>query len=373
MNKKYEIGEQIETQIVAVTGDTVFIDVGEKSEGIIDSAEFTDENGNVTVSEGSKIKAYFVSDSRGELRFTTKLSGEAAEKAGREIIERAFENKIPIEGKVEREIKGGFEVSVGSIRSFCPYSQMGGREREEASSYIGRVMTFLIAEYRDDGKSIVLSNRAYIDAQEKEKRAELSAKLKVGSIVNGTVASIKNYGAFIDIGGFQALLPVSEISYDRVADVASVLSVGKKITAKIISADWQAERVSLSMKALVADPWKRVAEKFSVGQKISGKISRVADFGIFVNLTAGIDGLVHISKLVGTDGITQNTNLKKKYKAGETFDAVIEKIEGAEKRISLSPATSSEQDQTTAQYMAAQEDSDNGETYNPFAALLKKK
>lgn len=376
MNNKYEIGQQIETTIVAISGDTVFIDLNEKSEGVLAKAEITDENGKLIYNEGDKIKVYFVAENRGEFQFTTKLSGDAAQKAGKEIMQRAFENKIPVEGKVEKEIKGGYEVTVGNLRAFCPYSQMGYREREEASHYIGRVMTFLISEYRDDGKSVVLSNRALLEQAEKDKREQLAATLNVGSTVNGEVVSLKNYGAFVDIGGFQALLPASEISYKRVEDVSAVLKVGQKVTVKIISADWKAERVSVSMKELEEDPWESVTKKIHVGDKISGKVARVAEFGIFVNLAAGIDGLVHISKLKDVSG---KTNLRKVYKSGDAFDVVIDKIEVDDKRISLSPATSSEEDKSAEEYLAAQNakendsDGDDSEKYNPFAIAFAKK
>ncbi|MBQ3670608.1 MAG: S1 RNA-binding domain-containing protein [Treponema sp.] len=371
--KGFEIGEEIETTVVQISNDTVFIDLGLKSEGFVEKAEFVDKDGNLTVKEGDKIKVYFVSANRDELHFTTRLSADKAAKAGLEMLENAYKSGLPVEGKVEGEIKGGFEVKIGSARAFCPYSQMGYKNRAEPASYVGKNVAFVITEYKNEGKNIIVSNRRLLENEENEKIGALSKELVVGKIVSATVTSLQSYGAFVDIGGFQALLPISEISHERVEDVASVLSVGQKIEAKIIKTEWNEEhpdrsRVSVSTKELETDPWDNVASQFPVGTKISGSIARIAPFGLFVNIAKGVDGLVHVSAL---DGITSNTNLKKMFKVGEAFDVVVEKIDEDEKRISLRPATSEKQDDDASEYLSRQK-SDDGDTYNPFAALLKK-
>lgn len=367
---QFNTGDEIETTVVQVSGDTVFIDLGLKSEGFVDKADFTDENGNCTVKEGDKVKVYFVGSNRDELHFTTKIKGE---NAGLQILENAFNNALPVEGHVEKEIKGGFEVKLGQTRAFCPYSQMGYKNRLEPAEYIGKTMTFLISEFKNEGKNIIVSNRRLEEETENAKVNALSGKLSEGNTVSGTVKSIQSYGAFVDIDGFQALLPISEISHQRVNDVSELLSVGQKIEAKIIKADWNTQhpdrsKVSLSLKALEKDPWENVTQALKPGQKISGKIARIAGFGLFVNLLPGIDGLVHISEI---EDVSTTTNLSKKFKVGEEFDVVVQKIDVANKRISLSPATSAEQDNEAETYLESQ-DSDDGDTYNPFAALLKK-
>lgn len=372
--KGFQIGDEIETTVVQVSNDTVFIDLGLKSEGFVDKAEFVDKDGNVNVKEGDKIKVYFVSDKRGELYFTTKLSADKAAKAGMEILENAYKSGLPVEGKVEGEIKGGFEVKIGSTRAFCPYSQMGYKDRQEPASYIGKNVTFVITEFKNEGKNIVLSNRKVLENAESDKINSLSKELTVGQVVKATVKSLQSYGAFVDINGFQALLPISEISHERVNDISKVLSVGQTLEAKIIKTEWNSERpdrskVSVSTKELEQDPWADVASKFPVGTKISGSIARIAGFGLFVNIGKGIDGLVHVSEL---EGVTQNTNLSKKFKVGEAFDVVVEKVDEEEKRISLRPATSEKQDDDASEYLSKQKSSDDGDTYNPFAALLKK-
>lgn len=363
--KFFEPGQQIETQIVAIIGDTAFLELNMKSEGVLDSAELLDKDGKMTVKVGDTIKAYFLTAEHDEMRFTTRLSGD---KADASILESAYKNGIPVEGVVEKEIKGGFEVKIGASRAFCPFSQMGYRQKEEASFFIGKHLTFKIEKFEQNGRNLVVSNRAILEEKANEHLEELAKQLKGGMTVHGTVKSLQSFGAFVDVQGFQALLPISEIQVGRVNDIESVLKVGQEIDAKILTVDWAKERMSLSMKALEADPWDTVTTKYAVGSKIDGTISRIAQFGLFVTLEPGLDGLVHISKLKDTSG---DTNLSKKYKIGTKMSVLIEQIDATEKRISLAPSQSSELDKTTAKYMDNQDD--DSETYNPFAALLKKK
>ncbi len=371
--KFFEIGQEIETSIVAITDDCIFLDLNAKSEGILDKAELTDENGiakqnSKELSIGDKIKVYYLGNIKGEMRFTTKIAGEKADKS---MLENAWKNEIPVEGKVEKEIKGGFEIKLGSSRAFCPYSQMGFKEKEEPSFYIGKVLTFKIQEYKEDGKNILVSNRVVAQEVFNSKMKTLQDSLKEGMSVQVKVVSLQKYGAFVnflgDESGFKALLPISEISRGRVDDISTVLSVGQELTVSILKTDWKNDKVSVSLKALLDNPWDDVAKKYPLDSKHDGVISRVADFGVFVQLEEGIDGLVHISDL-DTD---RNTNLRKVYKAGDKMSVVINSVDVDNERISLRPASSIEQDKTTAKYLDNQDDSD-GETYNPFATLLKK-
>ena len=338
MKNLYEQGQMIETTVAAISNDTVFIDLGLKSEGFVNKSEFCDENGNCSIKEGDKIKVYFLGGKNEELHFTTKLAGQ---NAGKSVLENAFKNGIPVEGHVTKEIKGGFEVMIGTSRAFCPYSQMGYRQKKEPAEYVGEHLAFKIQEFKNDGKNIVLSNRAILEEQANAELDQLSKKYTEG---------------------------MTEISHARIKNVSDVLKVGQEITAKIIKADWQHEKVSLSTKELEADPWDNVKKDFPAGTKIEGTISRVTDFGIFVNIASGIDGLVHISKL----NVERNTNLKKIYKPGEKFPVIVEKVDSEEKRISLAPVVSNEEQDNAAEYLSSHKDDDDGETYNPFAALLKK-
>ena len=363
MFEKITPGQEIESTVVAINADTIFIDLNAKSEGVVNIADFLDENGKCTVKEGDKIKVFFVGEINGEMKFAARIKSENADSS---MIENAYKSEIPIEGHVEKEIKGGFEVKVGATRAFCPYSQMGGREKEEPSAYIGKVLPFIVTEFKEGGKNILVSNRKVIEAEREQKIVTLSKKISQGTIVEGTVKSLQSFGAFVDVDGFQALLPISEVSFERVNNLADVLSAGQKITAKVINADWKNRKVSISLKALEKNPWDEATQKYKIGEKFDGKISRIADFGLFVEIGKGIDGLVHVSALNDVD---KNTNLKKKFSAGQTMSVVIKEIDAKNKRISLVPATSVEQDNSASKYLNSQDD---GETYNPFAALLKK-
>ncbi|MBR1535599.1 MAG: S1 RNA-binding domain-containing protein [Treponema sp.] len=368
--KGFELGEEFETTVVQISADTVFIDLGLKSEGFVEKSEFLDDDGNCSVKEGDKIKVYFVSQNRDELHFTTRLKGENADT---DVLESAYNSGLPVEGNVTAEIKGGFEVKIGKTRAFCPYSQMGYKNRAEPAAYVGRNMSFVITEFKNEGKNIIVSNRKLEEEAELSKVNALAEKLTVGTIVHGKVKSIQSYGAFVDVDGFQTLLPISEISHERVSDISKILSEGQEIEAKIIKAEWapskpDRSKVSISMKELEKDPWDEVSS-IKIGDKFSGKIVRIAQFGLFVNIKPGIDGLVHVSLL---RDVNDKTNLSKKFKIGEEMEVVVQKIEPEEKRISLAPATSDEQEDDASDYLKKQESGDDGETYNPFAALLKK-
>lgn len=365
MKNLYEPGQMVETTVVAISNDTVFIDLGLKSEGFVDKAELQDENGNVSVKEGDKIKVYFMGSKHDELHFTTKVAGQKADKS---VLENAYKSGVPVEGHVTQEIKGGFEVMIGTTRAFCPYSQMGYRQRKEPAEYIGSHLTFRIQEYKNEGKNIIVSNRVILEEQANAEKAKLADSLKVGMTVKGTVKSIESYGAFVDLNGFQALLPISEVSHVRVADLSTILKPGQEIEAKIIKTDWAHERVSLSLKELEKDPWDGIEEKFPVGTELEGTISRVADFGVFINLAPAVDGLVHISKLP----VERNTNLKKVYKAGDVLSVTVESVDTEEKRIALAPVVSNEEQDNATEYFNSKADDDDGETYNPFAAFFKK-
>jgi len=357
-------GQALETQIVSISKDCIFLQLSGKSEGILERAELADQNGNISVKEGDTIKVFFLEAKNGEMRFTTKLSGD---KAGPSMLESAYQNKIPVEGVVEKEIKGGFEIKIGETRAFCPYSQMGQKRTENAAEYVGKHLTFKIQEFKDRGRSILVSNRAIHEEARLEQVEELKKTLKENTVIKGTIKSIQDFGAFIDIDGVQALLPVSEIGRNRVEDIRSVLTVGQEVEAKVIKIDWKNERITLSMKSLLADPWVGASDRYPKDSKHSGKVVRVTDFGAFVSLESGLDGLLHNSEMRGDD---KYGNTRDAVKLGQTLSVQILAVDVAGKRISLKQASSVEEDETSKKYLDGNTDSD---TYNPFAALLKKK
>ena len=362
--EKLQPGQLVETQIVSISKDCIFLQLSGKSEGVLDRAELTDREGKLTVSEGDTIKAFFLQSKNGEMLFTTKISGE---KAGSAVLENAYRNKIPVEGVVEKEIKGGYEIKIGETRAFCPYSQMGLKRAEDSAACIGQHLTFKIQEYKENGRKLLVSNRAILEEAHKDQVEDLKKTLRENMVVKGTIKSIQNFGAFVDLDGVQALLPVSEIARNRVEDIHAVLSVGQEIEAKIIKIDWANERITLSMKSLLSDPWETALEKYPKDSKHTGKVVRITDFGAFVSLESGLDGLVHISELRGDD---KYGNPKVSVKLGQNLTVQILDIDIAKKRIALKQASSLEEDETSKKYLESGTDTD---TYNPFAALLSKK
>lgn len=357
-----EPGQQIESTIVSISGDCIFLQLSGKSEGMLDKAELTDKDGNVSVKEGDAIKVYFLSSQSGEKHFTTKISGDKADKT---LLENAFRNGIPVEGMVEKEIKGGFSIKIGDSRAFCPYSQMGQKRVENPEEYVGKTLTFKIIEYSEKGRNILVSNRAILEEEKNKKIEILKKSLHEKMVIKGTITSIQSFGAFVEIDGVQALLPISEISRSRVDDINKVLTVGQEIEASLIKLDWQNERITLSLKALIADPWDVAKSKYKNGSKHKGKVVRITDFGAFVSLEPGLDGLIHISDLKGDSRDGNPTDFVKN---GEPITVQINSIDLDKKRISLKPVSSAEDDKDFQKYMEPET-----ETYNPFANLLKDK
>jgi small subunit ribosomal protein S1 len=323
-------GQRMEAVIVKISPEWVFIDVGGKHEGYLDRREFLDKEGNLTVQEGQTIKAYFLSSQHNEKLFTTKVG---AGEAGRAFLEDAWKNGIPVEGVVEREIKGGFEIKVaGDTRGFCPFSQMGLFRIETPADWVGQRLAFRVIEYGERGRNIVLSHRAILEEEQAKLREGLKASLKEGQTVKGKVVSLQKFGAFVDLGGIQALIPISEIVWEHVTDISEKLSIGQEVEAVILKLDWEKDRISLSLRSKLPDPWQRVATEFPEGSSFTGTVARLTKFGAFVTLLPGVDGLIHISKLGKGKRITHPSEVLTE---GQDIAVRIEKIDPETKRISL--------------------------------------
>jgi small subunit ribosomal protein S1 len=330
---RLEPGQKVTARVLKVSAEWLFIDTGHKGEGVVDLKEFTDPDGTITVKEGDTISAYFLSSSRGEMRFTTRVGGGAS---GTAQLEEAWQAGVPVEGMVEKEIKGGYEVKLaGAARAFCPYSQMSLRRVENPESFIGTHFSFRITDYGERGRNIVVSRRVLLEEEQKRLREEAQAALSEGMTVAGTVTSLRDFGAFVDIGGIEGLLPVSEIGWSRVKDVRDVLSVGQQVRVMIKSIDREKERISLSLKDTLADPWEKVGEMYPEGSFHSGTVARLTAFGAFVTLSDGVDGLIHISKL----GAGKRINHPREVLAeGETVEVKVESFDRENRRLSLALA-----------------------------------
>lgn len=330
---RLEPGQKVTARVLKVGPEWIFIDTGQKGEGIVDRKEFLDLDGNVTVKESDTIAAYFLSSSHGEMRFTTRIGGGAT---GSAQLEEAWQTGVPVEGLVEKEIKGGYEVKLaGTTRAFCPYSQMSLRRTDNPDAFVGTRLAFLITDYGEKGRNIVVSRRTLLEEERRRLKEELQAGLSEGTTVTGTVTSLQPFGAFVDIGGLEGLIPISEIGWTRVKDVGEVLSVGQQVQAVVKSIDREKERISLSLKDTLADPWEQVAQTYPEGSFHTGTVARLAPFGAFVTLAAGVDGLIHISRLGAGKRINHPREVLKE---GETVEVKIESVDRAGRRLSLALA-----------------------------------
>jgi len=330
---RLEAGQMVETVIVKISGDWIFLDLGGKGEGYLEKKEMLDEAGNLTVKEGDLVRAYFLSSENNEMHFTTKI-GSGPEKQNQ--LEDAWKNRVPVDGTIVKEVKGGFEVKIGgTVRAFCPFSQMGIRRDENQAEYIGRSLSFNIAEYEEGGRNIVLSRKAILDREKQEKKQALKEKLTEGAKVRGKVTSIQKFGAFVDIGGVEGLLPISELAWTRTDKVSDLLSVGQEVEVIIKKLDWESDRYSFSLKDALPDPWDRVADSFLIGSYHTGTVSRLAAFGAFVTLNEGVDGLIHISKMGAGRRINHPREVLKE---GQRVEVQVEAVDRPQRKLSLALA-----------------------------------
>ncbi|AHC14946.1 30S ribosomal protein S1 [Salinispira pacifica] len=361
-DRKLQPGDQIDTRVVSVSDDCIFLETGGKSEGQLDAAELIDEQGNLSVSPGDNISVYFLKMDHGNQIFTTSLSGDHA---GYAVLERAYEAGIPVEGTIRREIKGGFEVGLGDIRAFCPHSQMGLPGDSSRDVKIGSTLPFKVMEYGEEGRNILVSNRVIREEEHEKMKQELQNRLKEGMEVSGIITKVQDFGAFVDIQGISALLPVSQVTRGRLDDIRSELEPGQEITAKIIGLDWEKDRITLSTKALLEDPWEHALSTYPEDSVHSGEVARIAAFGAFVTLEPGLDGLIHISQL---ESDKKDPVSGKVLKKGMRLDVQVISIDSEQRRIALKPAGKRMDDFVKNAYM---EEDDAEETYNPFAAFMK--
>ncbi len=340
---RFNPGQKVKAKVVGISSESVFIDLGAKSEGYLDSKEFLDEEGKLSVTEGELIEAYFLSSEDNQMRFTTRISGG---EAARYHLEDAWRNEIPVEGLVEKEIKGGFEIKIaGGLRGFCPFSQMG-LQRENLKEFTGRHLDFRITQYGENGRNIVLSNRAVMEEERRRQREEQKSLLLEGARVLGTISSIHNFGAFVRVGSVDGLIPISEIGWDRTEDINEVLKVGQEVEVVAMKLDWENDRLSFSLKRALPDPWESIEKEFPPGSRHSGTVVRLTNFGAFVSLAPGVDGLLHISKLGAGKKIRHPHEAVNK---GQVIEVKIEAIDRENKRISLATAGSEQAGEPTGE------------------------
>ena len=326
--KRFEKGQTIEGTIVAITPEVAFVDVGGKGEAAIDVEELKDPDGGLEVAVGDRIQAVVVSTAGG-LTLSRKLARGAATLRQ---LEDAFHSGLPVEGKVEREVKGGFEVTIARQRAFCPFSQID-IVRSEPATHAGRVYQFRIVEFKDGGRNLVVSRRALLEEQQRAAADQVRRSIVPGAVVSGHVASVRDFGAFIDLGGgVQGLLHASEMGWSRVEDVSQVLEPGEPITVKVLRVDDDKQKISLGVKQLSDDPWSKVPATYEVGQVRTGRVTRITEFGAFVELEPGIEALAHASTFAPASGAR---GWSRQVPVGTTAAFEIQSIDVEKKRIGL--------------------------------------
>ncbi len=295
--RQFERGQTVEGRIVAIGPEVAFVDVGGKGEATLEVAELRDADGALEAAVGDRIQAVVVSTSGG-LTLSRRLARGAV--TDRQVAD-AYEAALPVEGKVEREIKGGYEVRVGRQRGFCPLSQIDIVRTTDPAVHVGRVYTFRIVEYKNEGRDLVLSRRALLEDEQQAQAEAVRRTVVPGAVVSGRVVSVRDFGAFVDLGGgVQGLLHVSDMGWSRVSDTAHVVSPGDEVTVKVLRVDDATQKIALGLKQLSEDPWLLVPSAYEVGQVRPGRVTRLAEFGAFVELEPGVEGLAHASTFAPT-------------------------------------------------------------------------
>src|SRR5687768_2982198 len=327
--RQFTRGQAVEGTVVAIGPKVAFVNIGGKGEAEIDVAELKDADGDIDVSVGDRIQAMVVSTSGGIVLSRKGVRDAATQRE----LEDAFEAGLAVEGKVAQSVKGGYEVRIARERAFCPLSQIDIVRTEDPEVHVGRTYAFRVIEYKNGGKDVVLSRRKHLEDEQRASAAEVRKSIVPGAVLNGRVVSVPEFGAFVDLGGgIQGLLHVSEMSWSRGAKPGEIVAPGDQITVKVLRVDDATQKISLGLKQLLDDPWSAVAAKYEVGQVRAGRVTRLADFGAFVELEPGIEGLAHASSFApaGAAG-----GWAKQVAVGLTGAFKILTIDTAQKRIGL--------------------------------------
>ena len=325
--RRFAQGQALEGTIVAFGSEVAFVSVGGKSEAQIDLAELKDDDGDIEFSIGDRIQAVVVSTSGGIMLSRKGVRHAATQRE----LENAFRAGLSVEGKVESAIKGGYEVRLARERAFCPLSQIDIVRTADPAVHVGKTYTFRIIEYKDS-KSIVVSRRKQLEEEQQASADAVRKSIVPGAVLPGRVVSVPDFGAFVDLGGgIQGLLHVSEMSWSR-ATPGAVVAAGDQITVKVLRVDEGTGKISLGLKQLQDDPWSTVGTTYQVGQVRSGRVTRVAEFGAFVELEPGIEGLLPFSE---TD-LDRNADLKKAFPVGSEVEVAVLEADATGRRIRLS-------------------------------------
>jgi small subunit ribosomal protein S1 len=325
-----ETGQRVKVKVVAVTSDTVFVSTGSKVDGLVDRIEL--EQDGVVCNIGDEFELYVVHVSSQEVRLSKVLRGAG----GLEALEEAKNARLPVEGKVTGVVKGGFAVSVMRRRAFCPTSQMDLRPIENAEEYVGKTFNFIITKLEQSGRNFVLSRRSLLETKASENLDSFISSVKEGDVLEGQVTRLTPFGAFVEIApAVEGLVHVSELSWSKNQKPDEVLSPGDKVRVKFLSASKEEKgtKISISIRQITEDPWNGAAERLHTGDVVKGKVIRTADFGAFVEVLPGIEGLIHISELSWEKRVNKASDI---VSPGEEVEVKVKEVDTEKRRISLS-------------------------------------
>jgi small subunit ribosomal protein S1 len=340
-----QVGEKASGKVLSITEDAVFVDLGTKSEGFIAAGELKDRDGKLTVQVGDTLEATVAgTDAESGAVVLRRRAGGGARVEIAEELRQAFSLGLPVEGTVTGFNKGGIEVKVAGLRGFCPLSQIDRHRVQDPAAYVGQKLTFKIMQLEEGSAkrrpNVVLSRRALLEDEDRQREQEARSKLAPGAVVRGKVRSLTGYGAFIDLGGVDGMLHVSEIAHARLAHPSEVLQVGEEIEVKVLKIEpskdqKHGDRISLSRRALLEDPWRDASSRFAESWEGRGRVVRVESYGAFVELAPGVDGLVHISQLAHLRGGKRLQHAREAVELGQDLEVKVLSVDEAKRRISL--------------------------------------
>ncbi|MEZ4365693.1 MAG: S1 RNA-binding domain-containing protein [Kofleriaceae bacterium] len=339
--RRPKVGDQVSGRVVSIGKDAVFVDLGGKAEGQLDRNQLTDADDQLKVAVGDTIEARVVADAGGMLELRVKIARGPEARA--ELV-TAFELGLPVEGTIKEVIKGGVAVDVAGVRGFCPASQVDARFVEDLAPLVGQRLTFRITRYEPNprGGNLVVSRRAVLEEEQAKAAAILRETLVPGAVVRGKVVGFKPFGAFVDLGGLEGLLHISQLGHSRIARPEDVLALGQELDVEVLKIEppeprtdgkRATERISLSLKSLAEDPWQETARALGEGMAVKGKVTRLQPFGAFVEVAPGVEGLIHISAL-GTGRHVQHP--REVLQVGQEVEATVVVVDLERRRLSLS-------------------------------------
>ena len=328
--KRFAEGEVVTGRIISVDKDHVLVDIGYKSEGQIRIQEFRDEEGNITAKLGDRVEVMVEWWDDEEERVVLSKEKAANIKIWEEI-KKSYDDEGTIEGVITNRVKGGFSVDIG-VQAFLPGSQADLRPIRNLDELVGNTYNFKILKYNRKRSNIVLSRRAILEEEREAKRSETLATIEEGKVIDGVVKNITEYGVFVDLGGVDGLLHITDISWGRVKHPSELFSIGDQIKVKVLNFDIEKERVSLGMKQLTPDPWTLAADKYAIGSRVTGRVVSLTDYGAFVELEEGIEGLIHVSEMSWTRKIRHPSKV---VSVSEEVEAIVLDIKPESRRISL--------------------------------------